>query len=301
MDPCPGHRVRPRPRVPPLTAITHRILQGITVPAFLYGTAWKEDRTEELARLALAAGFRGIDTANQRRHYVEAAVGAAVAAVLQEGRTAREDLFLQTKFTYARGQDHRMPYDRAADPATQVHQSFESSLDHLGTDYVDSYVLHGPSSAEGVTEADWAVWRAMEELHHGGKARLLGVSNVSLGQLQALHGGSLVKPAFVQNRCFASNGWDRATRAFCHRHGVVYQGFSLLTANPRALASSAVARAARRTGRTPAQVVFRFALQAGMIPLTGTRSPAHMREDLECLEFELDPAEVRAIEDSGAG
>ncbi len=269
------------------------------MPAFLYGTAWKETRTEELARLALAAGFRGIDTANQRRHYVEAAVGAAVAAVLREGRIGREDLFLQTKFTYARGQDHRLPYDRATDHATQVRQSFESSLGHLGTDYADSYVIHGPSSAEGVSDADWTVWRAMEELHRGGKARLLGVSNVSLAQLLAIHEGSRVKPAFVQNRCFASNGWDRATRAFCERRGVVYQGFSLLTANPRTLKSPAVARAVQRSGRTPAQVIFRFALQAGMIPLTGTRSPAHMREDLECFEFELDPAEVRAIEECG--
>ena len=107
------------------------------------------------------------------------------------------------------------------------------------------------------------------------------------------------RPAFVQNRCYASTGWDRAIRAFCERRGVVYQGFSLLTANGHALKSPAVARAARRTGRTAAQVIFRFALQAGMIPLTGTKSPAHMREDLECFSFELDPAEVRAIEECG--
>jgi diketogulonate reductase-like aldo/keto reductase len=271
------------------------------VPAFVYGTAWKEDRTEELARLALGAGFRGLDTANQRRHYVEAAVGAALTAFLREAGIAREDVFLQTKFTYVRGQDHRLPYDRTADHATQVRQSFESSLVHLGTDYVDSYVLHGPSSGEGVRDADWVVWRAMEDLHRGGKARLLGVSNVSLGQLRAIHEGSRVKPAFVQNRCYASTGWDRAIRAFCERRGVVYQGFSLLTANGHALKSPAVARAARRTGRTAAQVIFRFALQAGMIPLTGTKSPAHMREDLECFAFELDPAEVRAIEECGGG
>ena len=277
----------------------HRIVRDVSVPAFLYGTAWKEDRTEELARLALGAGFRGIETANQRRHYVEAAVGDAVAAFLREGKLTREDVFLQTKFTFPRGQDHRLPYDRAADPATQVQQSFESSLDHLRTTHVDSYVLHGPSSPDGVSDADWAVWRAMEALHHGRRARLLGVSNVSLPQLTAIHEGSRVKPAFVQNRCFASDGWDRAIRAFCDRRGIVYQGFSLLTANPRALKSPAVARAARRTGRTAAQVIFRFALQVGMIPLTGTSRPGHMQEDLGCFEFELDPAEVRAVEECG--
>jgi diketogulonate reductase-like aldo/keto reductase len=269
------------------------------VPAFLYGTAWKEDRTEELVRLALATGFRGIDTANQRRHYVEAAVGAAVAAVLGDGTITRADLFLQTKFTSIGGQDHRLPYDPEADPATQVAQSFQSSLEHLRTTYIDSYVLHGPSSRRGLTDEDWAVWQAMEALHHSGPARRLGVSNVSLEQLTTLHQGSRVKPASVQNRCFAINGWDRDVRAFCARQGIVYQGFSLLTANARELGSPAVVRAARRTGRTPAQVVFRFALQVGMLPLTGSSSPAHLQEDLACFDFELEPAEVRAIEECG--
>ena len=269
------------------------------VPAFLYGTAWKEGRTEELVRLAVATGFRGIDTANQRRHYVEAAVGAAVAAVLGDGTIKRADLFLQTKFTSIGGQDDRLPYDAAADPATQVAQSFQRSLEHLRTTYIDSYVLHGPSSRRGLTDEDWAVWQAMEAVHHAGQARRLGVSNVSREQLTTLHHGSRVKPAFVQNRCFAINGWDRDVRAFCHRQGIVYQGFSLLTANARALASPAVVRAARRTGRTPAQVVFRFALQVGMLPLTGSSSPAHLQEDLACFDFELEPAEVRAIEECG--
>jgi diketogulonate reductase-like aldo/keto reductase len=269
------------------------------VPAFLYGTAWKEDRTEELVRLALASGFRGIDTANQRRHYVEAAVGAAVAAVLGDGAITRADLFLQTKFTSIGGQDQRLPYDPEADPATQVAQSFQSSLEHLRTTYIDSYVLHGPSSRRGLTDEDWAVWQAMEALHHSGPAHRLGVSNVSLEQLTTLHQGSRVKPASVQNRCFAINGWDRDVRAFCARLGIVYQGFSLLTANARELASPAVVRAARRTGRTPAQVVFRFALQVGMLPLTGSSSPAHLQEDLACFDFELEPAEVRAIEECG--
>jgi diketogulonate reductase-like aldo/keto reductase len=265
----------------------------------LYGTAWKEERTAELTALALRAGFRGIDTANQRRHYFEAAVGSAVAAWRAEGKGQREDLFLQTKFTSLGGQDHRLPYDRHADPATQVEQSFASSLEHLQTSYVDSYVLHGPSSRRGLADEDWDVWRAMERLHAKGQARALGVSNVSLEQLVTLHQCSMVKPAFVQNRCFAVSGWDRDVRAFCIEQGLGYQGFSLLTANARELASPAVLRAAQRSGRTPAQVVFRFALQAGMIPLTGTSSPAHMREDLACLDFALEPAEVRAIEECG--
>jgi diketogulonate reductase-like aldo/keto reductase len=275
------------------------VTAGAALPRFLYGTAWKEERTEALVRRALDAGFRGIDTANQRRHYFEAAAGAAVAAWCDEGKGRREDLFLQTKFTSVGGQDQRLPYDADADPATQVRQSFASSLEHLRTTYVDSYVLHGPSSRRGLTDEDWAVWRAMETVQAGGQALRLGASNVSLEQLATLHQGSAVKPVFVQNRCFAVNGWDRDVRAFCSGHGIVYQGFSLLTANTHVLASPAVVHASKRAGRTPAQVVFRFALQVGMLPLTGTSSPVHMKEDLAALEFELEADEVRAIEEGG--
>ena len=139
----------------------------------------------------------------------------------------------------------------------------------------------------------------MEAVHATGEARRLGVSNVSLEQLTTLHHGAAVKPAFVQNRCFAVNGWDHAVRAFCGQHGIVYQGFSLLTANAHVFGTPAVAHAARRTGRTPAQVVFRFALQVGMLPLTGTSSPTHMKEDLASLDFELEAEEVHAIEPCG--
>jgi diketogulonate reductase-like aldo/keto reductase len=265
------------------------------VPAFLYGTAWKEDRTEELTGLALDAGFRGIDTANQRRHYVEAAVGDAVAAFFAAGHR-REELFLQTKFTYARGQDHRLPYDPRAPYAAQVGQSFARSLEHLRVAYVDSYVLHGPESGRGLTEGDREVWRAMEALHRAGQARLLGVSNVSRPQLEALDGQAEVAPAFVQNRCYARDRWDAGVREYCRGRGIVYQGFSLLTANGGELASPLVGGIARRHGRTRAQVAFRFAMQVGIVPLTGTSSADHMREDLACFDFALSDDEVRALE-----
>jgi diketogulonate reductase-like aldo/keto reductase len=275
---------------------SRRDVHGVAVPAFLYGTAWKEQRTEELTRLALAQGFRGVDTANQRKHYFETGVGDALAAAIAAGTVRREDVFLQTKFTSLGGQDHRLPYDADADTATQVRQSAQVSLQHLRTDVIDSYVLHGPSSSRGVAREDADAWQAMEALHDAGTVRLLGVSNVSPEQLATFHRLARVKPAFVQNRCFAAAGWDREVRAFCDAHGVVYQGFSLLTANPRALRSRAVAEAAARTGRTAAQVVFRFALAVGMVPLTGTTDAVHMRDDLDVLAFDLAPDEVRAIE-----
>src|SRR3979409_2593851 len=152
------------------------------LPDFLYGTAWKEERTAALTELALGAGFRGIDTANQRRHYFEAGVGQGLAAAYGAGVVTREDLFLQTKFTYQRGQDHRLPYDPAASLSDQVSQSMISSLEHLATDYVDSYVLHGPSAYDW-TDADAEVWGAMIRERDAGCARLLGVSNATLQPL----------------------------------------------------------------------------------------------------------------------
>jgi diketogulonate reductase-like aldo/keto reductase len=273
-----------------------RVVQGVSVPALLYGTAWKEERTEDLTRAAVRAGFRGVDTANQRRHYVEAAVGAAVAHAIASGSVSRGDVFLQTKFTSLGGQDHRLPYDPRAEVEVQVRQSFESSLEHLRTDYVDSYVLHGPTYRSGLTDEDWSVWRAMETLHKEKKARLIGVSNVALDQLAAIHTAATVKPAFVQNRCYASTGWDRRVRAFCSEHDVVYQGFSLLTANERVLRSGVIGDVAQRLGCSPEQVVFRFALDVGMLPLTGTTSAEHMEEDLKAFDFDLAKAEVEAIE-----
>jgi len=263
---------------------------------FVYGTAWKEEETERLTRLAIDAGFRAIDTANQRRHYFEAGVGTAIARTEADGVIRRDELFIQTKFTYRDGQDHRLPYDPHADPATQVRQSLASSLEHLQVTSVDSYLLHGPSRRRGLGVVDREVWRTMEELQRAGKTRLVGVSNVALDQLEELWEFAAVKPAIVQNRCFARTRWDADVRAFCRDHGIVYQGFSLLTANVTELRHPAFREIVSRTRATPAQVVFRFAMQIGMQPLTGTTDAAHMREDLAARDLRLSDADVQRIE-----
>jgi diketogulonate reductase-like aldo/keto reductase len=267
-----------------------------STPDFLYGTAWKEDRTAGLTELALRAGFRGIDTANQRRHYFEAGVGQGLAAAYRAGIVTRTDLFLQTKFTYREGQDHRLPYDPTADLSTQVAQSMASSLEHLGTDHVDSYVLHGPASRDEWTEDDAEVWTAMVRERDAGRTRLLGVSNISLEQLEQMTDAGAEAPNFVQNRCFAQLGWDREIRAFCLERKIVYQGFSLLTANRPVLSHPLLTGIAARQRATPAQVVFRFALAVGMLPLTGTSNPEHMKQDLASRAVALSADEVRAIE-----
>jgi diketogulonate reductase-like aldo/keto reductase len=269
---------------------------GAPIPKLLYGTAWKEERTESLTASALAAGFRGIDTANQRKHYFEAAVGKAV----QAAGLPRHELFLQTKFTFRGGQDQRLPYDANAPVSEQVRQSFESSLAHFATDYLDSFVLHGPTSRGALGPTDLEAWRAIEELARSGKARFIGVSNFTLPQLRELLAVAQLAPRFLQNRCYASSGWDRAVRECCAQHGVVYQGFSLLTANRTELAQPSVLALARRHQRSVAELVFAFARQVGMLPLTGTSSLEHMRLDLEAVELALEPHEVEVLESIAA-
>jgi diketogulonate reductase-like aldo/keto reductase len=267
-----------------------------SAPPFIYGTAWKEDRTTALTELAIRTGFRGIDTANQRRHYYEAGVGHALAAVYREGLVSRADLFLQTKFTYMDGQDHRLPYDPAAPVSLQVEQSMTRSLEHLGTEYVDSFVLHGPASGYGWTRTDAEAWQAMIKEQDAGRTRMIGVSNVSLRHLEQMIAAHDRKPVFVQNRCFARLGWDREVRAFCEEHNIIYQGFSLLTANTDVLRHPFIRNLAAQLNATTAQVVFAFARQVGMLPLTGTTDPEHMRQDLASLDLQLAPDVVQAIE-----
>ena len=140
--------------------------EGVAMPRMLYGTAWKADRTADLVAAAIRAGFRGIDTACQPRHYKEKGVGDAIAAVAASEdppSLTREDMFLQTKYTPIRGQDpDNVPYDPAAAIPVQVAQSFAVSQANLQTDYVDSLVLHSPFESHDDT---MLAWRAMEALY----------------------------------------------------------------------------------------------------------------------------------------
>ena len=267
----------------------------ISLPSFMYGTAWKKDSTARLVQLAVESGFTAIDTANQLIHYQEALVGDALQSLARKG-VRREALFLQSKFTSADGQDHRTPYDPSADLTTQVNQSFASSLQHLHTDYLDSYILHAPFSRRGLGAADWEVWAAMETLYQAGKTKMIGVSNITAAQLTLLCQQTQVKPMMVQNRCFAVMAWDRQVREICRQHGIIYQGFSLLTANPDVLAEPELRAIAAREGVGPAQVVFRFAIQVGMLPLTGTTNQRHMVEDLAAERITLSADEAERIE-----
>jgi diketogulonate reductase-like aldo/keto reductase len=264
----------------------------MNAPPIIYGTAWKKDQTEALVTQAIHAGFRGIDTACQPKHYHEPGVGAALTACARE--SPRESLYVQTKFTSVSGQDpKRIPYDMNASLPEQVAQSFAASLRNLQTSYLDALVLHSPLPRE---EETLAVWRAMEALVDAGGVQRLGISNCyDLRVLEKLYGASRIKPAIVQNRFYAETDYDVEIRAFCVDHAISYQSFWTLTANPQLLEDETVRLLALKYRRTPAQVLFRYLTQVGVTPLTGTRSDAHMREDLAIFEFELSASEIRAV------
>lgn len=269
-------------------------MNRVPMPGIVYGTAWKGEETAHWVRTALARGFRGIDTAGQPKHYNEAGVGEGLASAMRAG-LRRDEVYVQTKFTSVSGQDpERIPYDPDAPLAEQVAQSCASSLRHLGVDRIDALVLHSPLARPEDTAA---VWAAMEALVDSEKVATLGISNCYAPELLAwLHDTARIKPGVVQNRFYARTGYDAEIRAFCRANAIVYQSFWTLSANDELLASPPVTGASRRHGRTPAQVLFRYLSQSGVVPLSGTRSVAHMDQDLAIFDFELDAAECAAIE-----
>jgi diketogulonate reductase-like aldo/keto reductase len=264
---------------------------GVKMPRIIYGTAWKKDRTADLVEKAILAGFRGIDTACQPKHYNEPLVGAALQRLKDHG-IEREVLFLQTKFTPLSGQDPRqVPYDENSPIELQVAQSFETSIKNLQTEYVDSLVLHSPMAPHSLL---MKVWNAMENIQKTGGARQLGISNCYHTEvIRSLYADANVKPAVLQNRFYQETGYDANLRHWCTHHGVIYQSFWTLTANPHILASNTVRTIAQKYKKTDAQIFFRYLSHSGIVPLTGTTSEQHMKEDLSIFEFELSSEDLK--------
>lgn len=267
--------------------------RGVVMPRLIYGTAWKKERTASLVEQALRAGFRGVDTACQPKHYHEPGVGEGLAALFAEG-LSRSDIYLQTKFTPLPGQDpENVPYDAAAAIGAQVRQSFAASLRNLRVDRLDGLVLHSPY----VENADTLeAWRAMESLCDSGGVRQLGISNIyEPSRLEWLCGAARIAPSLVQNRFHAKTGYDRELRAICRERGILYQSFWTLTANDAVLAHARMKELAEAYGRSPAELFFRYLTQQDIICLIGSSSQEHMRQDLSIFDFRLTSAECEEV------
>jgi diketogulonate reductase-like aldo/keto reductase len=262
------------------------------LPALLYGTAWKKAQTAVLVHNALRAGFRGIDTAAQPRHYREDLVADGVRAALADGTCVRADLYIQTKFTPIGGQDpSSIPYDSALPPAQQVTASVRSSLANFSfpgqtPPYLDCVMLHSPlETMDGTLEA----WEALAAFVRSGEVRSLGVSNTGVTELQALCERSEVRPRVVQSRFYPGNRWARDVRAWCRREGVVFQSFWTLTANPEILGGEVVGElaAVAEVDREVAMYALVMGLGEGgdeahgkIVVLDGTTNEGRMKNDI---------------------
>jgi len=269
-----------------LHASTH--LPRPSIPAFLYGCAWKKDKTSRLVCEALSAGFTGIDVAAQPKHYDEPGAGDGIRRAITQGKIARKDLFIQTKYTPISGQDlSNVPYDSAASISSQVHASIASSLYNLRVDddpqsdcnYLDSLILHSPLPTMAQTKE---AWQACEE-HVPHKVRNLGISNTTLTILEELYASARIKPSVVQNRFYRNTQYEVELRRFCRQKGIVFQSFWTLSANPHLLRIPPVVFLSKETNTEPAIALYCLVLGLkGTIILNGTQS--HIQSDLESLD-----------------
>ncbi|PLN85486.1 Aldo/keto reductase [Aspergillus taichungensis] len=288
-----AYPLRPVPGAPAPPVAAH-------LPVFIYGTAWKKERTADLVHQAISSGFRAVDTAAQPKHYREDLVGEGVRRAIREGIVRREDLHIQTKFTSVNGQSpNNMPYDPSTSITQQVHASIASSLHNLHTNdntpdqpnddkgtpedsYIDLLLLHSPLPTMSQTVEAWTA--AESYVPH--RIRNLGISNTTLPILRELSSLVRVPPAVVQNRFYVATQFDVPLREFCReqRAGIIYQSFWTLTANPELLRSGPVGELASWAGVSREQALYCLVLGLGRTTvLNGTTDRGRMWGDLAAL------------------
>jgi diketogulonate reductase-like aldo/keto reductase len=248
---------------------TGRVLSnGVTMPLLGLGVWQIPDgrQTEQAVRWALESGYRHIDTATLYRN--ERSVGRAV----RDSGVPREELFVATKF-----------HPRDPDPERAV----EGSLRLLGLDYVDLYLWHWPSGSAT------RHWPAFERVARRGLARAVGVSNFSADQLARLDGAD-VPPTVDQVECSPFQ-FRAALLAACEASGVVLEAYSPLTRG-HDLANPVIGRIAQRHGRTPAQVLLRWAVQRDVVVIPKSLREERIRANAQIFDFELSVMDMGALD-----
>ncbi|MFI6574207.1 aldo/keto reductase [Nocardiopsis sp. NPDC050513] len=247
---------------------------GHTMPQLGFGV-WQvsDDDAQKAVATALEAGYRSIDTA--KLYANEAGVGRAVA----QAGLPREDLFLTTKLW-----NDDQGFDRAL-------RAFDASLDRLGTEYVDLYLIHWPTPARGLyTET----WRALERIRSEGRARSIGVSNFTADHLDRLAAEADVVPAVNQielHPYLAQNAMRAANAA----HGVLTEAWSPLGQGRGLLEDPVLTALADRHGKSAAQVVLRWHLQLGNAVIPKSVTPERIRENIDVFDFELGADDMAAV------
>lgn len=269
----------------------------MTACRIIYGTAWKKERTTALVVSAVLNGFRAIDTAGQLKHYREDLVGEALRTLQSQHGIKREELFLQSKFTSLSGQDPQqpLPYDPSSRLETQINDSFKNSLKNLRTDYLDSYILHGPMETLPRTVTAWKTLMALQDT---GKVKYIGVSNTyDVAMLEALERDGGRRVQVVQNRWYEGNAWDKDVLAYCRKRDIQYQSFWTLTGSPSLLEHSGITAFARAKSCSAAQTLYRLAQLHGVTPLSGTTNERHMKEDVAVENITVNAEDEMVISD----
>lgn len=259
---------------------TIALSSGAAIPAVGFGT-WEvtpDETAEKMVRTALDMGYRHVDTA--KIYGNERGVGKAI----RESGIPREEIFVTTKLWNS---DHA--YDDAR-------RAIDDSLERLGLEYVDLYLVHWPRS----DKRDEA-WRAMQDIYEAGKAKSIGVSNYTIRHLNELLETAEIKPMVNQVE-FHPFMYDaqKALLAYCRERDIAVEAYSPLARHSK-MTVSAVEQIAAKTAKTPSQVVLRWCLQHGTVPLPRSTNPDHIRENLAIFDFELDEASMRTLDSLSDG
>ncbi|XP_019630143.1 PREDICTED: uncharacterized protein LOC109474297 [Branchiostoma belcheri] len=283
-----------------------KMASGYSIPVLGLGTARMYQKTYDAVLFALKSGYRMIDTA-QAYMYSEESIGRAI----KDSGVPRKDIFIITKLA---------PKFFGFGPTKK---SVDVSLEKLGTDYIDLFLIHSPDCEEeggehdgddsfkcplGNPKASWEEsWKAMEELHREGKIRSLGVSNFYPKHLSKLVGMAEVPVSLVQN-WFDPFYQDQATREFCRQHGIVYQGYSTLgtqwpemidpsMANP-ILTHPEFHRISSAIDRSIPSTVLRWAIQKDVVVIPKAVTEKYILNNLNVLEMDLSDTAMEAIDES---
>ncbi|WP_327134244.1 aldo/keto reductase [Streptomyces sp. NBC_01343] len=260
-----------------------RLNNGTLMPQLGYGVFQVPD--SEAARAvgdALEAGYRSIDTAAAYRN--EAGTGRAIAA----SGVPREELFVTTKLW----NDRSRTWQR-----DDVLRALDASLGKLGLDHLDLYLIHWPRP---MRDDFLTIWKTFEEIAESGRARAVGVSNFRPADLERLGAESPLVPAVNQIELHPLFP-QAELRAVHSTLGIATEAWSPLGQGKELLTLPAVVEVAARHGRTPAQVVLRWHLQLGTIVIPKSVTPSRIRENLDVFGFELDTADLAALDALGRG